>query len=205
MNNNLYQTFYIIGINDETVMQSDFIYQEPNSFQPVPSIISKFPPTTQPYNFINDNLVIMHCFPQGCNLLINAQPQDKSQFFTFQLDNIPFTKANSYKCEKIYFNCLLFYEPLYQYYQIKQQTTNSSFKTENESLLKNTFVPKVICLTSLLPFPKETEIILTTLLQTYGHNEQSSSNNMSIPPIEKEIENIIFGIPYIPNNGQCVY
>ena len=205
MNNNLYQTFYIIGINNDIAIQSDFLDQKPYIFQTIPSIISKFPPTKQPYAFINDNLVIMHCFPQGCNFLIDIPP--KEQFFTFQLDNIPFTSSKNRKFGKIYFNCLLFYEPLFQYYKIKQQITNYSCKIENESLLKNIFVPKVICLTSLLPFPKETEIILTTLLQTYGYNEHNNkinTNNKPIPPIEKEIENIIFGIPYIPNNGQNI-
>ena len=106
MNNNLYQTFYIIGIDNDIAIQSDFLYQKPYIFQPVPSIISKFPPIKQPYAFINDNLVIMHCFPQGCNFLIDIPPKDRFQFFTFQLDNIPFTSSKNRKFGKIYFNCL---------------------------------------------------------------------------------------------------
>ena len=234
MNSNLYQTFYIIGLDNEIAMSSDPLYRNPHIFSAVPTIISKYPQIKESYNLIPDNLVILHCFPQGYRILDN-EPEFKTAFYTFRLENLPFINVDNQKYAKMYFSCLLFYESLYDYYILKKKSNdNNTNMLDDENILRKFYVPKVICLASLLPFPEETKIILETLFKLYGNNTININNNVSnvspteeistdnttdtnisdennknkniktLPPIEKEIENIIFGIPYIPNSGQCI-
>ena len=234
MNSNLYQTFYIIGLDNEIAMSSDPLYRNPHIFSAVPTIISKYPQIKESYNLIPDNLVILHCFPQGYRILDN-EPEFKTAFYTFRLENLPFINVDNQKYAKMYFSCLLFYESLYDYYILKKKSNdNNTNMLDDENILRKFYVPKVICLASLLPFPEETKIILETLFKLYGNNTININNNVSnvspteeistdnttdtnisdennknkntktLSPIEKEIENIIFGIPYIPNSGQCI-
>lgn len=231
MNSNLYQTFYIIGLDNDLAMSSEPLYRNPHIFSAVPTIISKYPQIKESYNLIPDNLVILHCFPQGYRILDN-EPEFKTAFYTFRLENLPFINVDNQKYAKMYFSCLLFYESLYDYYILKKKyNDNSTNILDDENILRKFYVPKVICLASLLPFPEETKIILETLFKMYGNNTININNNISnaspseetntdnttdtnisdsnnniktIPPIEKEIENIIFGIPYIPNSGQSM-
>ena len=234
MNSNLYQTFYIIGLDNEIAMSSDPLYRNPHIFSAVPTIISKYPQIKESYNLIPDNLVILHCFPQGYRILDN-EPEFKTAFYTFRLENLPFINVDNQKYAKMYFSCLLFYESLYDYYILKKKSNdNNTNMLDDENILRKFYVPKVICLASLLPFPEETKIILETLFKLYGNNTININNNVSnvspteeistdnttdtnisdennknkntktLSPIEKESENIIFGIPYIPNSGQCI-
>ena len=236
MNSNLYQTFYIIGLDNDLAMTSEPLYRNPHIFSAVPTIISKYPQIKESYNLIPDNLVILHCFPQGYRILDN-EPEFKTAFYTFRLENLPFINVDNQKYAKMYFSCLLFYESLYDYYILKKKyNDNNTNILDDENILRKFYVPKVICLASLLPFPEETKSILETLFKVYGNNTININNNVSnvspseetstdntadtnisdsnnnnnnkniktLPPIEKEIENIIFGIPYIPNSGQCI-
>ena len=215
MKNNLIQNFYVIGysLEDFFILKSykkavfAEILKEPEKFEISPKLISKFPNFESNNNPITDDLIISHCFPKGFKVIKDINPQ-KVTHFEFILDNIP---ANYNEDEKslyseIYFNCLEFYEPLSQYVKLKREIIENSQKNrflienvdkkeqiteETEKQFQNYFIPKVICLASLLPFGNEMKQILYNIYNYYLAN----SKNSSLIPLEKLLEQLIIKIP----------
>ena len=208
MKNNLIQNFYIIGLSP-----NDFFHQtENNTFEFInifgkdnqpnltPKIISKFPPKEKSFSEIIEQIIIKHCFPDGLTLIkdnVRTKPQTN---FEFELDNIYFNYSsleNKFS-SKQYFTCIEIYEPLIQYCNYKQDIINNNKNLEivnkiddiDESAL-TTFVPKVLCFSSKLPFNNELNKILNIIYNQYQNNN-NNSNNL---PIEKLIEQIVLKIP----------
>ena len=184
--------FYIFGINSEIIF-SNILYNqntiEEKNKQIKPVLISKFPPFNKSTN-INENIILQNCF-SDFNLIEYICP--KNEIFHFSLNN------NLENNEKIYFTCLLFYEPLSLYYECKKyhnSLNNSNLKNEENMLkgnsLNSIFIPKIICLSSLYPFPEEKSKILKGLLRYVF-----SCDNITFP-IEKIIENLMLEIPLPP-------
>lgn len=198
MNNNLYQAYYVMGL-DVNLPFNDNFYANPLAFNLSPQIISKFPVEEASHVIIPDEIVLMHVFPKGYHI-IKEKPEKQFIIFHFSLDNVPFSFSENENIHdnkiynKLYFTSLLFYENLYHYYLIKSKYKNENSHEQNElNEIKKYFIPKVITLCSLLPFQRETRKILKILYTTY-----SSNYNF---PLEKIIEHLICTVP-IPSRGK---
>ena len=205
MKNNLIQNFYIIGLSPEDFFhikknnKGQFlnIFQNKSKINLEPKIITKFPPKNSNFNEVKDEVIINHCFPGGLNIISIDKENKSPTHFEFELDNLLFNYSNEEKniYSKIYFTCLEIYEPLIQYFKYKKEIIdineiNKKKKTEiindTEELNEkcgSTYIPKVICFASVLPFYKELSNILDIIYRLYSGN----SNN-SVLPIEKLIE-----------------
>lgn len=212
MKNNLIQNFYIIGLSPEDFFhikknnKGQFlnIFQNKTKINLEPKIITKFPPKNSNFNEVKDEVIVNHCFPGGLNIISIDKENKSPTHFEFELDNLLFNYSNEEKniYSKIYFTCLEIYEPLIQYFKYKKEIIdineiNKKKKTEiindTEELNEkcgSTYIPKVICFASVLPFYKELSNILDIIYRLYSGN----SNN-SVLPIEKLIEQIVLSIP----------
>ena len=200
--NQLIQNFYIIGLNSNYIF-SDNLYKEPLSKNIEPNVISKFPKLSYSYNNIPDSLILKHCFPTGFfPIEITDNKKNTTCNFIFTLDNILFNNINKNKFEKIYFTCFEFYESLFDYGILYKKKLDSINKNNNEleinDNLKKIFIPKIICIASVLPFPNEFSKILSSIYQKYIF-EKAKVNY----PLEKLIENLVMKIP-IPLYGQFI-
>ena len=198
--------FYIFGAKETTVRTEKF-YQ--NSLYTKPGyltmqLLSKFPPYEKPNSNMDENVILNHCFPTGYNLLISQPNQyPKHECFHFNLDNL---NSLNNEDKKIYFTCLLFYEPLSTYYdlflrvkKLNKFTFNKikPLTKEQKELMGKYFVPKVIVFSSFVPFPNEEKYLLGKLLAYASGLTKGIQNNIVIP-IEKVIEKLVLGIPMPP-------
>ena len=213
--------FYVFGANEMTVKKEDFFinsrFTKPGYLKM--HLLSKFPPFEKPNSNIDENVIMSHCFPKGFNLYSVEKPNDfpKLESFHFSLDNLS-SLGNEDK--KIYFTCLLFYEPITTYYEIlmrikKHSKTNSGklkpVTSNLKKLMEKYYIPKVICLSSFVPFPSEEKYLLTKIL-TYVNGMTKGIQNNIIVPIEKVIEKMVLGIPRPPKgkfyitykNNNCI-
>ena len=212
--------FYIFGAKEITVRTEKF-YQ--NSLYTKPGyltmqLLSKFPPYEKPNSNMDENVILNHCFPTGYNLLISQPNQyPKHECFHFNLDNL---NSLNNEDKKIYFTCLLFYEPLSTYYdlflrvkKLNKFTFNKikPLTKEQKELMGKYFVPKVIVFSSFVPFPNEEKYLLGKLLAYASGLTKGIQNNIVIP-IEKVIEKLVLGIPMPPKgkffvtykNNNCI-
>ena len=212
--------FYIFGAKETTVRTEKF-YQ--NSLYTKPGyltmqLLSKFPPYEKPNSNMDENVILNHCFPTGYNLLISQPSQyPKHECFHFNLDNL---NSLNNEDKKIYFTCLLFYEPLSTYYdlflrvkKLNKFTFNKikPLTKEQKELMGKYFVPKVIVFSSFVPFPNEEKYLLGKLLAYASGLTKGIQNNIVIP-IEKVIEKLVLGIPMPPKgkffvtykNNNCI-
>ena len=224
--NTFMEYFYVFGANETTVRKEDFYtssrFTKPGYLKM--QLLSKFPPFEKPNSNIDENVIMSHCFPKGFNLYVTEKPNDlpKHECFHFNLDNLN-SLGNDDK--KIYFTCLLFYEPLSIYYEIlirikrytkanekdKEKQKVKPLTTELKKLIERYYVPKVICLSSFVPFPSEEKYLLTKML-TYINGFTKGVQNNIIVPIEKVIEKLVLGIPRPPKgkfyitykNNNCI-
>ena len=217
MKYNLYQRFYVIGIDTDIVF-SDELYKNPKSKNIFPKVISKFPLLSKTFSNIPDDLISRHCFPNGFSLvegssLVNSSSLKdhgslskdaipKLQTFLFTLDNIPLNIIEEGIYSKMHFTGILFYESLARYYELKVKRDGKNENDENAKIIQENcekyFIPKVICLSSVLSFPKQTLDILKDIHAYY------STKNPVDTPIEQKIENLIFSIA-IPPRSSAVY
>ena len=197
--NTLFNYFYIFGANEKTVKREKFFVD--NLFT-IPGylkmkLISKFPPFEKPNSNIEENVIMSHCFPSGFNLYVSENPNEKKMIDTFHfcLDNL--NSLENYD-KKIYFTSLLFYEPLIIYFEILMRLKQNklTITSQTKELMEKYYVPKVICLSSFVPFPTEEKYLLVRLL--YYVNEMTKGKNNILIPIEKIIEKLIYGIPLPP-------
>ena len=215
MKYNLIQNFYIIGLSPEDICPKSEsnknkiidIFRANTDTELTPKIISKFPPTNSNVNSIPNEIIIEQCFPNGFKM-VNSQNKNNISHFSFELDNLKYSYLK-YKSlySKIYFTCLKFYEPLHKYQKMKTEL-NKTIKIEPQTnnITKNNiindrnalFIPKVICLASLLPFTKELNKILNNLYDYclyYNANTDDNTEN-DLSPIEKIVEQIVMCIPF---------
>ena len=212
--------FYIFGAKESTVRTEKF-YQ--NSLYTKPGyltmqLLSKFPPYEKPNSNLDENVILNHCFPSGYNLVISQPNQyPKHECFHFNLDNL---NSLNNEDKKIYFTCLLFYEPLSIYYELflrvkkfNKYTFNKikPLTKEQKDLMNKYFVPKVIVFSSFVPFPNEEKYLLGKLLAYASGLTKGIQNNIVIP-IEKVIEKLVLGVPMPPKgkfyvtykNNNCI-
>jgi hypothetical protein len=196
---NLIEYFYLFGVEPDSINVDRFDKQK-NYLQKgflIPDLLSKFPPGEKSDINIDTRIVKSHCFPKGYTLVTkNVAPVE--EFFYFNLDNMISIDSSD---KVLYFACVQFYEPLTKYVKIKNLKNKTKNKpNENirktkskkkDSLLDNVYIPKVLCISSFMPFPHEFKILLTKLIN-YSKSEKI------IYPIEKIIENMVYGIPRPP-------
>jgi len=204
-NSNLITNFYLFGVEPEDIdisnFENDFLKED---FLPI-KLLSKFPPTEENI-LIDPNIIISHCFPKGyCLKQTMHDLENEYELFHFNLRNL---LSTSYYEKRIYFTCCIFYENLTKYLAIKDiqknmlNNRNRNRNRNNENIIKNRtikpeqiFLPKLICISSFIPFPNQYRTILEKLV-TYTKKKEIKI------PIEKEIENIILGIPF---PKKCVF
>ena len=99
-----------------------------------PKIINKFPTIEKKLLGIDDTL-INHIFPLGFKLIEGLNEPIKEQIFSIILDNSMFSPIYTLK----YVTCLIFYEPLINYYKIyeKYYDANIPFSNMNNSRISN--------------------------------------------------------------------
>ena len=216
---NLYQQFYIIGLDPKLLFSIDKIdlklFPEPYIS---PKIISKFPPNDLYYINIPDTVIASHCFPHGIlNSIIeynesNYETNSKIQTnFIFSLENqYPEEKNSSLRTNKLYYTCLLFYENVENYHECVEYK-KKIFKSNKKGLYngfaeynnKGLLIPKVICLSSFKPFFEQSKLILENLKKYVDHYlyNKISKDNFNIYPIEKIIEGLIYNLPAIPRSN----
>ena len=221
MKYNLIQNFYIIGLNPEDIFKKSEkdssakpidIFTNEGNVELAPKIISKFPPIEN-YNLIPNEIIIEHCFPNGLKTekAHNKELINKVTHFHFELDNLKYNYLpnKSYFYSKIYFTCLKFREKLQDYQKLKS-AIDSNIDLEMNNIINDNnvneindinllYIPKVICLATLLPFTKEMTKILNNLYDYflyYNSNMNNTSFISNLSPIEKVIEQIVMCLPF---------
>ena len=196
---NLIKNFYLFGIEPEDINISDFEkdYLKEDFLQI--KLLSKFPPTEAKI-LIDPDIIKSHCFPNGFYLkqLNNGIQKQENEYFHFSLKNL---LSTSYNDKRIYFTCCIFYENLSKYILVKNLKKNKNsdkpeINIKNKNFkLEEIYIPKLICISSFIPYPMQFRTILEKLV-LYVEN-----NNIKLP-IEKEIENLVLGIPF---PKKCVF
>ena len=189
---NLIEYFYLFGIEPDSINvdrfnDKDQIYLKKGYLSA--ELLSKFPPNEKADINVDIKIIKTHCFPNGYTLVQkNSNPVE--EYFYFSLDNM-LGKDTTDKC--LNFCCVLFYEPIAKYVKIKSIKNPQHKKKlqKKEIQLDRFFAPKALCLSSFLSFPNEFKILLGKLI-----NYVKSDKNTI--PIEKIIENMIYGIPIPP-------
>ena len=195
ISDNLIQYFYLFGIEPDSLDISDFTEEKhflKRNFKNV-QLLTQFPPFSQKISNLSPNIVMTHCFPNGYSL-IESEQKPEDEYFHFNIDNLlDLWREN----KKFYFNCIVIYEPLKSYLNIKYKNNIPELKQNDlitEENIKTMisidriYIPKALCFSSFVSFPHELKILMNELLNYIR------SNNITIP-IEKIMENVVFGIP----------
>ena len=208
---NLFQQFFVIGLDPKISynLHKIEIKQIPSELL-FPCVISKFPNISLPYLNIPDSFVASHCFPNGILDKIISYKNEELDYkikqvegFVFSLDNLAMEdNSSSLRTNKLYYNCLLFYEKLDDINNFSNYRRKKTFKSETnseEEKNKNILIPKVICLSSFSPLFMNVEQILL-LIKKYcdNYNFEALSNKDNFYPIENFIEQIIYDLPGLP-------
>lgn len=188
LNDHLIQYFYSFGIEpdslDINLFKDKKLYLE-TDFK-IPHLLTKFPPFEQFQSNINPQIVMTHCFPNGYRI-ISSKNKPKDEFFYFNLDNLlSFSEENN----KLYFVCVIIFEPLRSYLNIKYENNIPKLDENDKNivLIDEIYIPKALCFSSFACFPHEIKLLLIELLK------YTKSNNITLP-LEKILETIVFGIP----------
>ena len=189
LSDNLFEYFYLFGIEPESLDISELTDKAnilEKNFKSV-QLLTKFPPFERILSNITPNTVMNHCFPNGYSFIENDnKPED--DFFHFNLENLFDLWPEN---KKLYFNCVIIYEPLKSYLNIKYKNNIPDLDEENKNKLipiNKIYIPKAVCFSSFVCFPYEVKLLMSDLLRYIG------ANNITLP-IEKVIETIVLGIP----------
>ena len=192
LNDTLFQYFYSFGIEPDSLdiaeIKPDKQYLE-KDYKKV-SLLTKFPPFDRSESNIDPNIILAHCFPHGY-YLVESQSNINDEYFHFNFENL---LTLSEENNRLYFGCVIIYEPLISYLNIKYNKNipeftscdNKEFSLKHE--VHKIYIPKVLCLSSFVPFPQETKLLMKELLK------YTRSDDISLP-LERILETIIFGIP----------
>ena len=211
---NLFQQFYVIGLDPKICYN---LYKIDLKHLPKellsPRIISKFPNISLPYLNIPDSFIASHCFPKGLlNKIIYYKDEEfleKSKYieeWVFSLDNLAVQDfSSSLRINKVYFNCLLFYEKFENFKNLSNYRRKMSFKSKEkleEEINKNVLIPKVICLSSFTPlFSKAGQILWLIKRYCDKFNFEALFYKDNFCPIENIIQEIIYGLPGLPRGN----
>ena len=211
---NLFQQFFVIGLDPSICYNLYKLHHLPPELL-TPKVISKYPNISLPYINIPDTFVASHCFPIGLLKKLISYNDDELEEklkiiedFFFSLDNLAVQDyTSSLRTNKVYYNCLLFYEKLDNFKNLANYRRKISFKSQKkleEENNKNILIPKVICLSTFTPLFMGGKKILD-LIRKYCKNFNfdffSAKNKGTIYPIENIIEGIIYNIPGLPSRG----
>ena len=126
---NLVDHFLVCGIHPSTCIHN-FLYEEkkPNYEEQLndllkPSIISRFPEFDNSIDSVDDE-IINYCFPEGFHPIISIGNKLERKFFSVILDNNLFSAEYPQK----YLSCLLFYENLSVYSNLKSNIKEKGIK-----------------------------------------------------------------------------
>ena len=214
--NNFIDYFLVVGVDPE-IYKNEWLYNcdidELNKNykeQLEPKIISSFPPFEK-HTISFDDSILMHCFPNGYEIVKRPIPP-KPIVFSFILDNNYFNLNYPQK----YLTCLICYENISQYKLLYEQSKHLSNENGSEKFdinSKNSFarvldslkypdiyIPKCLLLMSLTPYFGEYEKIITEIYNySLGiiHNNESEKemkNNQVRPSIERQMIKKMMGI-----------
>ena len=213
----LIKHFFILGIDTDKIIDTNYFSNIKNisdSHKLTPSILSFFPSFPKNSIYIDKNILLHHCFPNGFYI----KKFDQFPFpehFTFELSNFPLNNKQS----SLYFTCLSFYEPIENYNLFKiihdkgakfaQKYLQTPQNSQNDNLYNNDigitcpligqgyYIEKVIGFISGEYHPK----VLTKILYLL-HGKYTGHFNEIKEPLEKIIENLIFKIPAM-KFGKC--
>ena len=188
----LIEYFYLFGIEPDIINVDRFndkeqIYLKRGYLSP--DLLSKFPPNEKSDINVDVKIIKSHCFPNGYTLVQkNSCPVE--EFFYFSLDNMVGKDTND---KSLNFCCALFYEPIPKYLKIKRMKNPQNKKKlqKKEIQLDKYFAPKALCVSSFLSFPSEFKFLLSKLINYVKADKITY-------PIEKIIENMVYGIPKPP-------
>ena len=200
ISDNLIKNFYLFGVEPDDIDIMDFEEEDflKNDFLPI-KLLSKFPPNELKI-LIDPNILISHCFPSGYSLKSTTRDlTNEYEYFHLSFRNLYCTTYNE---KRIYCTCCIFYEKLSNYLEIIN-VMNKNRNVESvdiNSLNKkinpyDIYLPKLICISSFLPYPMQFKTVLERLI-LYSRRDKI------IIPIEKEIENLVLGIPF---PKKCVF
>ena len=213
----LIKHFFILGIDTDKITDTNYFSNIKNisdSHKLTPSILSFFPSFPKNSIYIDKNILLHHCFPNGFYIKkFNQFPFP--EHFTFELSNFPLNNKQS----SLYFTCLSFYEPIENYNLFKiihdkgakfaQKYLQTPQNSQNDNLYNNDigitcpligqgyYIEKVIGFISGEYHPK----VLTKILYLL-HGKYTGHFNEIKEPLEKIIENLIFKIPAM-KFGKC--
>ena len=220
--NNLIQNFFTIGIDTELILSNEF-YKDPHKYIDLnetfkPSLLTSFPDNESTLSNIPYDIIIRHIFPNGFTLIKSETPPSNTNFF-FSLPLFP--SHPLYR--KIYYTCLIVYEPLSSYETIKNDyytsltsTTHQEQEVDitaiiNDKLIPTStitfegnysltnpssfYVPKALCFSSLLPYPTELYTVLNELYNNYCVKQTYMIS------LDKLIEHFVLTLQ-IPPRGQ---
>ena len=189
--------FYLFGVEPTSIKVESFdesgSYLKPEFL--TPKQLSKFPPYDKNnHSDINERIILNHVFPKGFKLT-NKKTESSDEYFYFSINNLfEITLSEKKTSNTIYFSCLLIYESLQKYFDVIFLNWENTARIEvlekykEEVEPENIFIPKVICFSSFVPCHAENRNLLKRILLYVR------SNKITVP-IEKIIENIVFGIP----------
>jgi len=194
---NLIEYFYLFGVEPDAINLEKFD-KEQNFLKKGfvnPDLLSKFPPEEKSDIYVDAKIIKNHCFPKGYTMVTkNGVPVE--EFFYFSLDNMISIDTND---KTLNFACVQFYEPLTKYIKIKnlknpnkaKENVKKKKNLKKEYPIDNIYLPKVLCFSSFLCFPHEFKLLLSKLIN-YIKSEKITY------PIEKIIENMVYGVPRPP-------
>ena len=205
----LIKHFFILGIDTDKILDKNYFSNIKNisdSHKLTPSILSLFPSFPKNSIYIDESLLLHHCFPNGFYIKkFNQFPFP--EHFSFELSNFPLNNRQS----SLYFTCLSFYEPIENYNLFKiihdkgvkfaQKYLQTPQNSQNDDLINEMgtscpligggyYIEKVIGFISGEYHPK----VLTKILYLL-HGKYTGHFNEINEPLEKIIENLIFKIP----------
>lgn len=205
----LIKHFFILGIDTDKILDKNYFSNIKNisdSHKLTPSILSLFPSFPKNSIYIDESLLLHHCFPNGFYIKkFNQFPFP--EHFSFELSNFPLNNRQS----SLYFTCLSFYEPIENYNLFKiihdkgvkfaQKYLQTPQNSQNDNLINEMgtscpligggyYIEKVIGFISGEYHPK----VLTKILYLL-HGKYTGHFNEINEPLEKIIENLIFKIP----------
>ena len=205
----LIKHFFILGIDTDKILDKNYFSNIKNisdSHKLTPSILSLFPSFPKNSIYIDESLLLHHCFPNGFYIKkFNQFPFP--EHFSFELSNFPLNNRQS----SLYFTCLSFYEPIENYNLFKiihdkgvkfaQKYLQTPQNSQNDDLINEMgtscpligggyYIEKVIGFISGEYHPK----MLTKILYLL-HGKYTGHFNEINEPLENIIENLIFKIP----------
>ena len=194
--NNFIDYFLIIGL-EPNIYKKEWLFtedlktiNEQYKEEIKPKIISSFP-YFEKSTIAFDNSILIHCFPNGYEL-IESKQKPKQKIFSFILDNNYYNLNYPQK----YLTCLICYESIIDYkilLELERNPDNDIKYIERkniESSIKDPdiWIPKCLLIMSLYPYFGEFEKIITEIynyslnlvFQPIDHNNRLSKVNESI-------------------------